>query len=61
MFTQPNKSIAHTIVASPVKNGITLKKIADLIFRVLLRSEKIIQNAPQTIKIIPIIIINPPC
>ena len=54
MLTQPNKSIAHTTVASPVKNGMTLKKIADLIFRVLLRSEKVIQNAPQIIKTIPI-------
>jgi hypothetical protein len=42
------------MVASPVKNGMTLKRIADLIFRVLLRSEKIIQNAPQIIKTIPI-------
>jgi hypothetical protein len=58
MLTQPNKSIAHTMVASPVKNGITLKKIADLTFHVLFKSEKTIQNTPQTIKIIPIVLFS---
>jgi hypothetical protein len=54
MFSQPNKYIAQIKVATPAKNGITLKKNAALNFRLLITRADIIQMIPQIIRMISI-------
>jgi hypothetical protein len=44
------------MVASPVKNGMTLKIVVDVKFLVLVINAMVIQYTPQTIKTIPIFI-----